>query len=152
MADDGTAQSHTAWPLSKFRFQVQWDSAVMHFEEVSGLDAESQPIEYRSGNSPQFNVLKMPGLKKFSDVTLKKGVSISGSKLWDWLNQLKTGTVQRKQVTIRLLDEGGVPVMTWTLSNAWPNKVSGTDLKAQGNDVAVEFIVLSHEGLSMAQA
>jgi phage tail-like protein len=60
--------------LPRFRFEVRWDSAVMHFQEVSGLDAEAQPIEYRHGDSPQFSAVKMPGLKKFSDVTMKKGV------------------------------------------------------------------------------
>ncbi len=74
MADDGSTQSQTVWPLPKFRFEVKWDSTVMHFQEVSGLDVEAQPIQYRAGDSPSFSVIKMPGLKKYSDVTMKKGV------------------------------------------------------------------------------
>ena len=152
MADDGSAQSTTVWPLPKFRFEVKWDSAVMHFQEVSGLDAEAQPIEYRHGDSPQFSVIKMPGIKKYSDVTMKKGVFKSDNKFWDWFNEIKMNTIKRKPVTISLLDEGGAPTMVWTLANAWPNKVSGTDLKSTGNEVAVETIVISHEGLTIANA
>ena len=152
MADDGSAQSTTVWPLPKFRFEVKWDATVMHFQEVSGLDAEAQAIEYRHGDSPQFSTIKMPGLKKFSDVTMKKGVFKSDNKFWDWFNEIKMNTIKRKPVTISLLDEAGAPTMVWTLANAWPNKISGTDLKSTGNEVAVETIVISHEGLTVANA
>lgn len=152
MADDGSAQSTAVWPIPKFRFEVQWDGAVMHFQEVSGLDVEAQAIEYRHGESPQFSTTKMPGLKKFSDITLKKGIFKSDNKFWDWFNEIKMNTIQRKPVTISLLDEAGAPTMVWTLANAFPNKISGTDLKAQGNEVAVETIVISHEGLTIANA
>ncbi|MBL8324250.1 MAG: phage tail protein [Rubrivivax sp.] len=150
MPDDGSAQSTTVWPLPKFRFEVKWDDRVMHFQEVSGLDAEVQPIEYRRGDSAQFSVTKMPGLKKYSDVTMKKGVFKSDNKFWDWFNEIKMNIIQRKPVTISLLDEAGSPTMVWTLANAWPNKISGTDLKATGNEVAVETLVISHEGITMA--
>jgi phage tail-like protein len=149
-ANDGSAQSTSVWPVPKFYFEVKWDSAVMHFQEVSGLDAEAQPLEYRHGDSPQFSTIKMPGLKKFSDVTLKKGVFKSDNKFWDWFNQIKMNTIKRKPVTISLLDEAGAPTMVWTLANAWPSKVTGTDLKADGNEVAVETIVICHEGLTIA--
>ena len=151
-ADDGSAQSTSVWPLPKFRFEVKWDSAVMHFQEVSGLDVEAQAIEYRHVDSPQFSTIKMPGLKKFSDVTMKKGVFKSDNKFWDWFNEIKMNTIKRKPVTISLLDEAGSPTMVWTLTNAWPNKISGTDLKSTGNEVAVETIVISHEGLTIANA
>jgi phage tail-like protein len=152
MADDGSAQSTTVWPLPKFRFSVKWDAAEMHFQEVSGLDVEAQPIEYRHGDSPAFSVIKMPGLKKYSDVTMKKGVFKSDNKLWDWFNEIKMNVIKRKPVTISLLDEAGGTTMVWTLTNAWPTKITGTDLKAQGNEVAVETIVIAHEGLTIANA
>ncbi|RZI97689.1 MAG: phage tail protein, partial [Rubrivivax sp.] len=82
MADDGSKQSATAWPLPKFSFQVSWDSAVFSFQEVSGLDTEAQPIEYRHGDSPAFSVVKMPGLKKYGNVTMKRGVFKSDNKFW----------------------------------------------------------------------
>jgi phage tail-like protein len=152
MADDGSAQSTTLWPLAKFTFEVKWDDAVMRFQEVSGLDVQAQPIEYRHGNSPQFSVIKMPGIKKFSDVTMKKGVFKNDNQILDWFNQTKMNTIKRKSVTISLLDEGGAPTMVWTLANAWPTKITGTDLKSQTNEVAVETIVFAHEGLTIANA
>ncbi|MBA4344505.1 MAG: phage tail protein [Methylibium sp.] len=150
MADDGSKQSTNVWPLPKFHFQVKWDSAVMSFEEVSGLDAEAQPIEYRHGDSPVFSAIKMPGLKKYGNVTMKKGVFKSDNKFWDWFNQIKMNTIKRVPVTISLLDEEGKPTMVWTLTNAWPTKVTGTDLKAEGNEVAIETIEIAHEGLAIA--
>ena len=150
MADDGSTQSTSEWPIPKFRFEVKWDSEVMAFQEVSGLDVESTPIEYRAGNSPNFSVQKMPGIKKYSDITMKKGVFKSDNKFWDWFNEIKMNTVKRIPVTISLLDEEGSPTMVWTLTNAWPTKISGTDLKSTGNEVAVETIVIAHEGLTIA--
>ena len=89
MADDGTTQSTNVWPIPKFYFQVKWDSEVMSFQEVSELDVEAQPIEYRHGDSPQFSTISMPGLRKSGNVTMKKGVYKSDNKFWDWFNQIK---------------------------------------------------------------
>jgi phage tail-like protein len=152
MADDGSRQSTNIWPRPRFRFEVKWGSAVMSFEEVSGLDVETQPIEYRRGDSPAFSVAKMPGLKKTGNVTLKKGVFESGNKFWDWFNQIKMNTVNRMPATISLLDEQGRPTMVWTLKSAWPAKVTGPELKAEGNEVAIETLEIAHDGLTIANA
>jgi phage tail-like protein len=150
MADDGSAQSTAVWPLPKFHFQVKWDSNVMSFQEVTGLDIQSEEIKYRQGDSPVFSPIKMPGLKKYSNITMKKGIFKGDNKFWDWLNQIKMNTIKRVPVTISLLDESGAPTMVWTLANAWPTKITGTDLKAEGNEVAVESIEIVHEGLTIA--
>ncbi|WP_323816519.1 phage tail protein [Cellvibrio sp. NN19] len=150
MAEDGSAQSANIWPLPKFHFEVKWDSNVMSFQEVSGLDIQSEEIKYRSGDSKQFSVIKMPGMKKFGNVTMKKGVFKGDNKFWDWLNQIKLNTIKRVPVTISLLDESSAPTMVWTLTNAWPTKISSTDLKAEGNEVAIESIEIVHEGLTIA--
>ncbi|WP_047237046.1 phage tail protein [Chromobacterium subtsugae] len=147
---DGSEQSKDVWPMPKFYFQVKWDSQEMAFEEVSGLDVEAQPIEYRSGNSKDFTTVKMPGLKKYGNVTMKKGVFKGDNEFWKWFDQIKMNTIKRVPVTISLLDESGSPTMVWTLKNAWPTKITGTDLKAQGNEVAVESIEIAHEGLTIA--
>ncbi|WP_085315875.1 phage tail protein [Derxia lacustris] len=152
MADDGSEQTKAIWPLPKFYFEVKWDSTVMKFQEISGLDIEAQPLEYRHGDSKEFSVLKMPGMKKFGDITMKKGVFKSDNAYWDWFNQIKMNTIKRIPVVISLLDEAGAPTMVWTLKNAWPTKITGTDLKSQGNEVAVETIVIAHEGLTIANS
>lgn len=152
MADDGSAQSATVWPLPKFYFEVKWDSEVMSFQEISGLDIESQPIEYRHGDSPDHSVIKMPGIKKSGNITMKKGVFTGDNKFWDWFTEIQLNTIARIPVTISLLDEEGSPTMVWTLANAWPTKITGTDLKSEGNEVAIESIEIVHEGLTIDNA
>jgi phage tail-like protein len=149
MADDGSKQSETVWPMPKFFFSVTWGGNELAFQEVSGLDVQSEEIKYRHGNSKQFSVIKMPGMKKFGNVTMKKGVFKGDNKFWDWLKQIEMNTIKRVPVIISLLDQNGDAVMVWTLSNAWPTKITSTDLKSEGNEVAIETIEIVHEGLKI---
>ncbi|MBT1451774.1 phage tail protein [Glaciecola sp. XM2] len=144
MADDGSAQSQAFWPLPKFYFQVHWDDHVLSFEEVSGLDVEAQPIEYRAVNSAAFSSVGMPGLHRASNVTLKKG--IMPAHMLDTLNQ---GALARNNITITLLDERGSPTITWALHNAFVTKVTAQEYDADSDDVAVDTIEFAHEGLSV---
>ncbi|MGE4528533.1 MAG: phage tail protein [Rhodospirillaceae bacterium] len=137
----------TVWPLPKFHFQVTWAGLRLSCQEVSGLDAEAQTIEYRHGNSPEFSVIKMPGLVRSSNVTLKKIVVENASAFWNLLEQIRMNTVVRATATIELLDEGGAPKMRWELAKAWPAKIGKTDLTSDGNEAAIETIELAHEGL-----
>ena len=152
MADDGSAQSQTVWPLPKFHFQVKWDDTEVAFQEVSGLDVENQPIEYRAGNSPVFSTIKMPGLMKQGNITMKKGVFVKDNALFDWFAEINMNVIKRKALTISLLDESHAPTMVWKVTNAFPVKVQGTDLKAEGNEVAVESIEIAHEGITIENA
>lgn len=99
-----------------------------------------------------FSTIKMPGIKQFSNITMKKGVFKSDNKFWDCINQIKMNTIKRVPVTISLLDEAGAPTMVWTLENAGPSKITSTDMNAEGNEVAVEEIEIVHEGLTIANA
>jgi phage tail-like protein len=117
---------------------------MMFFQEISGLDLESQVIEYRKGDSKDFSTIKMPGIKKTGSVTMKKGIFRSDNKFWDWFAQIK-----RVPMTISLLDEAGAATMVWTLANAWPTKITGTDMKADCGVVVVERLEVAHEGLTM---
>ena len=152
MAEDGSTQSANIWPLPKFHFQVKWGDQEMSFQEVTGLDAQSEEIKYRVGNSPIYSVIKMPGLIKYSNVTMKKGIFKGDNKFWDWFSQIKQNTIKRIDITISLLDETSAPTMVWTLKNAWPTKISGYELKAEGNEVAVESIEIVHEGMTIANS
>ena len=146
----GEAQD-TNWPLPKFYFMVDWGSTTnIPFQEVSGLDIESEPIEYRHGNSPVFSKISMPGMIKSNKVTMKKGVFAKDNAFWDWFVKIKMNTIERQNVVIKLLDEGGNPTITWTLLNAWPSKITSTDLKSDGSEVAIESIEIAHEGLNIA--
>lgn len=151
MPDDGSNQSATVWPLPQFYFSVQFGSGdPVPFQEVSGLDTETQVIEYRHSNSPVFSTIKMPGLVKTGNVIMKKGIFPAGNAFWTWFSQIKMNSIKRETVIIRLLDENGAPTMVWTLANAWPTKVTGTDLKSDGGEVAVESIEIAHEGLTIS--
>ena len=139
------------WPLPKFYFTVTLgEIGEASFQEVDGLDSETQVIEYRHGDSPSFYPIKMPGLGKVGNVTMRKGIFVNDNKFWDWYNEIKLNTIARRTVTISLLDEEGNPRMTWTLNNAWPTKITGTDLKSEGNEVAVESIEVAYETLVVA--
>jgi len=150
MAEDGSTQSANIWPMPKFHFSVKWGDKDMSFQEVTGLDAQSEEIKYRTGDSAVFSVIKMPGLIKYSNVTMKKGIFKGDNKFWEWFEQIKQNTIKRIDVIISLLDETNAPTMVWTLKNAWPTKISGYELKAEGNEVAVESIEIVHEGLTIA--
>ena len=146
---EGAEQSKNVWPMPKFHFKVMWNDVQMSFQEVSGLDAQSEEIKYRSGDSSVFSVVKMPGLVKYGNVTMKKGIFKGDNKFWDWFSKIKMNTIERTTVTISLLDETDAETMVWTLKNAWPTKITGTDLKAEGNEVAIESIEIVHEGLEI---
>ena len=120
MAEDGSAQSAATWPVPEFHFSVEIsDVGKISCKEVSGLDMEFDVIEYRSGDMQGFTKVKMPGLKKSGDVTLKNAMFKDDKKLWDWINTVKMNTIKRASVTVALLDESGSPVQSWKLTNAW---------------------------------
>ena len=153
MADNGSSQSAStqAWPLPSFYFKVSISNVGdISCSEVSGLETEFDVIEYRAGDSPVFTKLKMPGLRKTSDVTLKKGMFKDDKAMWDWLNQVNLNIIQRETVTISLLDESGSPVKTWELTNAWPKKITIEGFKSDGNTAALETLVIAHEGVTLA--
>lgn len=146
----GEAQDPKVWPLPEFYFKVTiTDVGEMSFKEVSGLDKEYDVIEYRSGDDKALTKVKMPGLIKSGDVTLKKGIFVSDKNFWNWIGEIKLNTIKRRTITISLLDESGSPAQTWELANAWPKKITVEGFKADGNGVAMETLVLVHEGITI---
>ena len=139
----------TDYPLPKFHFQVDWGGARIGFTEVSGLDVETEVIEYRDGATPEYSKLKMPGMQKYTNITLKRGVFASDNEYWNWWNTVALNTVERRDVTVSLLNEAHEPVMVWKAKNAWPAKIASTDLKGDGNEVAIESVELAHDGLTI---
>ena len=135
------------YPLPVFHFVVQWGGIRLGFSEVSGLTQEVQAIEYRDGAFPEYSSIKMPGLKKYSNITLKRGIVAADNEFFDWLNTVKLNKVERRDLVVSLLNEEHEPVMNWKVQNAFPVKVEGPGLKATGNEVAIESIELAHEGL-----
>jgi len=137
------------YPLPKFHFSVDWGDDKFAFSEVSGLDVESEMIEYRDGIMPEYSKIKMPGMQKYSNITLKRGTFQGDNKFYDWWKTTQLNTVERRDLIISLLNENHDPVFVWTAKNAWPLKVQSTDLKADGNEAAIETMEIAHEGLTI---
>lgn len=138
-----------AYPVSVFHFQVEWGGTRIGFTEVSGLTIELQAIDYREGSSLEYHVTKMPGIPQFSNIVLKRGVFRADNEFFRWLNTVKKNTIERRDLTISLLNEEHEPVMVWKVKEAWPCKVEGPTLNSTGNEVAIETIELCHEGLAI---
>lgn len=140
-------------PYGRFNYLVQWDglesdSVQGGFAEVSGLDAEVCMMEYRAGNYHTNTTSKIPGLTHFTDVHLKRGL-IGSTDLFTWFNQISTGINSTKTVVITLLNEARDPVYRWQLRNAKPVSYRGARLEATHCAVAIEELVLTHEGMQV---
>jgi phage tail-like protein len=159
----------TGYPIPKFRFTVAWskpelsNATEVGFTEVSGLDYQIDLIEYRTGIDIGLSKIKLPGMRKFSNVTLKKGLvqgmKDANSDFYKWIDGSGSGTPTpgsirsrkeyRKTLTITLIDEESQPVIAWTLQNAFPVKVAFSDMKADANEISIDTLELAHEGLTM---
>jgi phage tail-like protein len=137
------------YPLPKFHFRVEWGGAKIGFSEVSGLSVETDVVEYRDGSSPEYHKIKMPGMQKYGNITMKRGIFQGDNDFYNWWNTVALNIIERRDVTISLLNENHEPVVVWKIKNAWPSKVQSTDLKSDDNGVAIETIELAHEGLVM---
>jgi phage tail-like protein len=144
MAETGSRND----PFRGFNFLVEIDDVtVAGFSECGGLTTETDVVEYRTG-AEDITVRKLPGLKKFTNITLKRG-AIGDLTLWQWIKTVMDGRAQRADGTITLLDESRQPVMVWKFRRAWPCKWSGPSLNAKSNEVAIESIEICHEGLDL---
>ena len=94
-----------------------------------------------------YSKMKISGMQKFPNVTMKRAVFASDNEYFKWWNTVALNTVERRSVTISLLNEKHEPIVVWKVKNAWPAKISSTDLKADGNEIAIESIELAHDGL-----
>lgn len=137
------------YPLPKFHFQVDWGGVRIGFTEVTGLQLETEVIEYREGSSKEYSKLKMPGMSKFGNITLKRGTFANDNDFYKWFNTVKMNTIERRDITINLLNEEHEPVVTWSVKNAFPVKVQSPDLKSDANEAAIETLEVAHEGLTI---
>lgn len=135
------------YPHGRFRYKVEIDGiAAGGFSEASGFDASIDVIEYREGDMVT-TPLKIPGLKKYGNITLKQGLADS-MELYNWIMEGINGAVQRKTITITLLDEEEAPAASWQVINAWPVKYTAPDFNATASEIAIESLEIAHEGLT----
>ncbi len=137
------------YPIPKCHFKVEWGGTKIGFTEVTGLEVTTEKLEYRDGASKEYSKISMPGMQTYGDLTLKRGIFAGDNEYYAWWNSVALNTIERRDITISLLNEDHDPVVVWKVKNAWPTKVTSTDLNSTGNEVAIETLVLSHEGLTM---
>ena len=136
-------------PYRGYRFRIELDGVERGaFQECSGLDFSQDPIEYREGPDPLYP-RKLPGLTKYSNITLKWGIT-QDEELWDWRDQALKGAIVRKNGSIILVDDEGNDKTRWNFEAGWPAKWTGPTFNATANEVAVETLEIAHEVLKKA--
>jgi phage tail-like protein len=131
-------------PYRNFSFLVEIGGITQAgFSDCSGFGASTDPIEYREGGETK-TVRKLPGLTKYTNITLKWGLTDS-RELYNWYRDVVNGKIERKSGSIILLDLEGNEKVRWNFFEAWPTKWDGPDFTAKGNDVAIETLELAHE-------
>lgn len=142
------------YPYRSFRYSVEMDGITRGgFSEVSGFDLSVDVVEYREGDDLRNTPRKLPGLTKYGNITFKWGI-VGDMDFLDWIftvapsDQSPPTSIERKNITITLIDDAGATGPSWTIINAWPVKYSIPDLNALGSEIAVESIEICHEGLN----
>jgi phage tail-like protein len=133
----------------RYAFTVEFEGVALGmFREASGLGIEVEVLEFRDGSTN--DIRKHPGRLKWDDIVLKRGFT-GNTELYDWATAYaRTGSVVRRSGSIVMYDQAGHTIARWNFHNAWPVKWEGPVLTASGNDVAIETLVLAHDGLSLS--
>jgi phage tail-like protein len=135
-------------PYSAFNFLVEIDGVtVAGFSECAGLDTETEIIEYRNG-SEDITKRKLPGLRKFTNITLKRGFTKS-EELWKWRKKVMDGKTERQAGSIVLLNEAREPSLRYNFREGWPSKWQGPALKAGSSEVAIEALEIACEAIEL---
>ena len=133
-------------PFAAFNFLVEIDNVtIAGFSECSGINSETDAIEYRTGNL-DITVTKLPGLKKFGNITLKRGMTLS-DEITLWRKKVLDGKTERQSGSIVLLNEAREEAVRWNFREAWPRKLEGPALNAKTNEVAIETLELVCEDI-----
>ena len=136
------------YPQAKFRYKVEIDGLEAGgFSEATGFDASIDVIEYREGDMTAETPMKIAGLKKYGNITLKQGLTDS-RVMYDWLAAGVNGEVQRKTLTLTLLNDTQAPAASWQIINAWSTKYTAPDFNATASEIAIESIEIAHEGMT----
>jgi phage tail-like protein len=147
MAQDGDRRD----PYAGFNFRMEIDGVeVAGFKEISGLEMNTQVIEYAEGDEDNAWIHKIPGRTNFSNIVCKRGI-VEGTDLWEWCDTINDypREIERKSVTINLLDNEGEPQKTYTLFECWPCKYNVDSLDAMSDNLAIETIEFVYENMEI---
>jgi len=135
------------YPIPVYRFTVTLGEEDMAFSEVAGLDIANDPITYKDG----LGVKYMPGQESAYNITLKRGIVKAKTQLFDWINAVSLNLIDKKDITISLTNEtADAPIVTWTVSNAFPKKLTGPSLNGSSNEVSIESLEMMADGIQIA--
>lgn len=135
--------------ISTNRFLVDWGGSRTSFYEVTGLTIEHDLIEHRSGSSREVHSRKIPGLATHTPIILKRDLIKDDNEFFEWVNTIQFNQVERRDLTISLLDEESSPVFAWLVKSAWPIRLSYSNLKSDVSENAMEVLELAHEGITV---
>lgn len=135
--------------LNRYHFTADWGGTRIGFAEISGLDIEIEVVSVRDGSSPIDSGRKIPGIRKFSNIILKRGLIKGDNDFFKWINTKSNGNIERRDITVNLLDEAHVPIFTWKIIRAFPVRYVGPVLISDDSEVALEALELTHEGLTV---
>ncbi|GAA4609854.1 phage tail-like protein [Actinoplanes octamycinicus] len=136
-------------PFFAHSFLVEIDQvAQAGFQQVSGLETTTAPVPYREGNDPP-TMRQLAGLVTYPAIVLRWGITTSAA-FWQWRERAMTGRIERRNGSIVLLDELGQEQVRWNFVGGWPSKWTGPALNATANEVAIESVEITHEGLVRA--
>jgi phage tail-like protein len=136
-------------PFAGYNFRVEIDGITRAgFKSCSGLEISQQAGTYREGTDKSLIMRKIPGLVSTADITLSRGVT-NDSELWKWRKTVANGVVDRRNMSIILIDDTGKDVIRWNLRNCWPLKWTGPSLDATADQLAIETLEIAHEGLEV---
>lgn len=134
-------------PLIQYHFYIEWGGTRIGVSEISGLNVELDVVERRDSASPEFSKTKMPVAIRYSDIVLTRRIHKGDNEFYNWINQYQLNTIERRDLTISLLNESHDPTVVWRVKNAFPRKYIGPVLNANQPGPAMESLILAHEGL-----
>lgn len=147
-----------AYPLPVYNYKVEINGEAVAFSEVSGLSIAYETSTYKESpvesGMPGPRVMHMPSQGTAANITLKKGIVKASSihVLYRWINSVQTNQIEKKDITIRLCNETGAPVITWKVINAFPKKLDAPTIDANSNDAAIETMELMADKIFMEEA
>lgn len=138
----------TDFPLPKFHFSIEWGGTRIGFQEVTGLSKNLEILEYREGSSKEYFKRKMPGMHTLSNITLKRGVFHNDNEFYEWYNTVALNTVEKRDITISLLNEEHEPSLVWVVKDCFIVALTCTDMNAEENGNAIESVEIANHGFT----
>jgi len=136
------------YPIQNFHFQVEWGGSRIGFSKVRNLGMGTHYIEYRQGASPEYQPMKIPGRQYFDNIILERGVFQGDNEFHQWwVNTRQFRGPEKRDLTLSILNDAHEPIVVFKVKSAFPVRLRFSDLDAQANEIVIESVEITHEGL-----